>query len=71
MIKEVAALYPDQVELKIYQAGRDMSYLRKYGNITRGTMVVGEQVKTEQLDRARVEKLIREAIGKEEGICHE
>lgn len=62
MIKEVAAKYSDQVELKIYQAGRDMSYLRKYGNITRGTMIVGERIKTDKLDRARVETLILEAI---------
>lgn len=62
-------MYPGRVELKIYQVGRDFEYLRKYGNITRGTMIVNQRLKTERLDRSDVEKLIRQAL--EEVSSHE
>lgn len=58
----MAGLYPGRVELKIYQVGRDFEYLRKYGNITRGTMIVNQRMKTERLDRSYVEKLICQAV---------
>lgn len=53
-VEEVAAQYPDTFEVRIYRAGKDVGYLRKYGMITKGTLIVD--------GRTRIDVLSREAI---------
>ncbi len=54
--------YEDEVELKIYRVGRDVAYLRKYGNITRGTMIVNERTRYDRLSYESVDKAIGDAV---------
>ncbi|MGE5396239.1 MAG: thioredoxin-like (seleno)protein SaoT [Chitinophagales bacterium] len=61
-IKQTAARYGEDVDLKIYYVGRDTGYLRKYGNITRGTMIINGKKKYDRLDRNIIEKAIAEAF---------
>ncbi|MDR9756736.1 MAG: thioredoxin-like (seleno)protein SaoT [Thermoanaerobacterales bacterium] len=63
-IKEVAARYPDEVEVKIYHAGKDFDYLPLYGPVTKGTLIINGTKKYDKLNKETIEKAIAEAVGK-------
>ncbi len=62
-IKKIAARFGDAVDVSIYYAGKDFDYLKKYGMITRGTMIVNGTKKYENLSGDIIEKAIIEAMG--------
>ena len=61
-IKKIAACYGDAVNVAIYYAGKDFDYLKKYGMITKGTMIVNGTRKYEDLSKDIIEKAIRQAV---------
>ncbi|OPX90865.1 MAG: hypothetical protein A4E53_00803 [Pelotomaculum sp. PtaB.Bin104] len=61
-IKEVAKKYGDDLEVQIYYAGKDVAYLRKYGMVTKGTLIVNGRKKYDALSRAVIEKAINDAV---------
>lgn len=46
----------------MYQAGRDMDYVAKYGPVMRGTLFVDERIRIERLSRAVIEEAITAAV---------
>lgn len=62
LIKELGDKYSDKLEVKLYTAGKDFSYVKKYGLITKGTMIIGQKKKYDRLNRKSIEKAILEAI---------
>lgn len=62
-IKKAAQPFGDQVEVKIYHAGIDFDYLKKYGMISRGTMIINGQKKYDSLNKEIIEKAIQDAVG--------
>jgi len=62
VIKQAAVKYGDAVAVTIYYAGKDMDYLRKYGMVTRGTMIINSRKKYDILSREVIEKVIEEAV---------
>ncbi|HEX2967277.1 MAG TPA: thioredoxin-like (seleno)protein SaoT [Syntrophorhabdaceae bacterium] len=65
LIRQTAAGYGDAVEMKEYVAGKDFDYLKKYGMISKGTMIINEKVKYDNLSKEIIEKAIKEAIQEE------
>ncbi len=61
-IKKIAARYGDAVDVSIYYAGKDFDYLKKYGMMTKGTMIVNGTKKYENLSKDIIEKAISEAM---------
>lgn len=61
-IRKIAARYSDAVDVSIYYAGKDFDYLKKYGMITKGTMIVNGTKKYENLSKEIIEKAISEAV---------
>jgi hypothetical protein len=61
-IKNIAARYGDAVDVSIYYAGKDFDYLKKYGIMTKGTMIVNGTKKYEDLSKDIIEKAISEAM---------
>mgnify|MGYP000855897999 CR=1 FL=1 len=61
-VKEVARQFGDKVEVRIYQAGKDFDYIKKYGNLTRGTLIINSQTKYDNLNREIIEKAIKDAV---------
>jgi len=61
-IRDVAQKYGDDVDVKIYYAGKDVEYIRKYGMFTKGTMIVNGRKKYDSLTRAVIEKAIDDAV---------
>ena len=62
IIHEVAAGYGDDVEVKQYVAGKDFDYLKKYGMISKGTMIINGKVKYDNLNKEIIEKAIDKAV---------
>lgn len=61
-IKTIAARYGGDVETEIYYAGKDFGYLKKYGMITKGTMIINGKKKYENLSKSVIEQAITEAM---------
>lgn len=61
-IKNIAARFGDQVEVSLYYAGKDFGYLKKYGMISKGTMIVNGRKRYDNLTREIIEKAITEAM---------
>jgi len=51
------------MEVKIYQAGKDFNYLKKYGMVTKGTMIINGKKKIDNLSRSVIERALDDAIG--------
>ncbi len=61
-IQKAAARYGDDVEVKVYYAGKDFGYLKKYGMVTRGTMIINGRKKIDNLSKTIIEKAIEDAL---------
>ena len=61
-IKNTAAKYGDDVEVRIYYAGKDFDYLKKYEMVTKGTMIINGKKKIDNLSKAIIEKAIEDAL---------
>lgn len=62
LVKKIGDRYIDKVEVKLYQAGKDFSYIKKYGMITKGTLIINQKKKYDRLSKDIIEKVILEAI---------
>ena len=62
LIKKLGEIYKEKLDIKLYQVGKDFSYLKKYGIITKGTMIINQRKKYDRLSRDVIEKVIKEAI---------
>lgn len=61
-IKSIAARFGNDVDVSIYYAGKDFDYLKKYGMVSKGTMIINGTKKYENLSREIIEKAISEAV---------
>jgi hypothetical protein len=61
-IKSIAARFGDAVDVSVYYAGKDFDYLKKYGMISKGTMIVNGTKRYENLSKDIIEKAITEAL---------
>jgi len=61
-VKEIGEKYKDKIDCKIYYAGKDVSYIKKYGPIMRGTLIIDEKKKIDRLSRSVIENAIKDAI---------
>jgi hypothetical protein len=66
ILENLAKKYPDDMELKLYSAGGDMSYVAKYGMVTRGTMIINGKDKYEEgfINKRIIEEAVLGAMGK-------
>lgn len=62
LIKRLGEVYKEKIDIKLYQAGKDFTYLKKYGIITKGTMIINQRKKYDRLSKDVIEKAIIEAI---------
>lgn len=61
-VQDAAAKYGDKVDVKIYYAGKDFDYVRKYGVIFRGTLIINEEKKIQRISKDIIEKEIELAV---------
>lgn len=61
-IKKIAARFGDSVDVSIYYAGKDFDYLKKYGMISKGTMIINGNKKYENITAEIIEQAINQAM---------
>lgn len=61
-VEASAAKYKDKVDVKIYYAGKDFDYIKKYGIIFKGTLIINEKKKIDRISKDTIDKEIREAV---------
>lgn len=61
-VEVAAAKHGDKVDVKIYYAGKDMDYIKKYGMIFKGTLIINEKKKIKRISRDIIEKEIALAV---------
>ncbi len=57
-----AARYSELVDLKMYQAGKDIDYIKKYGMIYVGTLIINGSVFIKNPNRSSIDQAIDAAI---------
>lgn len=62
LVQSSVQRYEDKIELKIYRTGKDMDYIRKYGMIYVGTMIINEKIFIKNLNKKSIDKAIDDAI---------
>lgn len=62
LIRKLGELYKEKIDIELYQAGKDFTYLKKYGIITKGTMIINQRKKYDRLSKDIIEKAITDAI---------
>lgn len=62
LIKKIGEKYKDKLDIKLYQAGKDFCYIKKYGIITKGTLIINQRKKYDRLSKDTIEKAIIQAI---------
>ena len=66
-MQAAATKYDGKVETKIYYAGKDMEYIKKYGLIFSATMIINEKKKITRISNKVIEKEIAQAVKELEG----
>lgn len=62
LVEKLGQKYPDKLEIKIYKAGKDFTYIKKYGMITKGTLIVNQRKKYDNLNKSVIEQIIENAV---------
>ena len=62
LVQSSAERYGDKIELKMYRTGKDMDYIKKYGMIYVGTMIINEKTFIKNLNKKCIDKAIDDAI---------
>jgi len=62
IIKKTVQEHGDAVDLKVYYAGKDFDYIKKYGQVNKGTMILNGRKKFDSLTAPLIEKVIADAV---------
>ena len=62
LVQSSVERYGDKIELKMYRTGKDMDYIKKYGMIYVGTMIINEKTFIKNLNKKSIDKAIDDAI---------
>lgn len=62
IIRKAAAPYGTEVTVEVYYAGKDFDYLKKYGMITKGTMIINGRKMYQSLSTAIIRQAIEKAV---------
>ncbi len=65
-VRSAAGRFGDAVDVKIYHAGKDFDYLRKYGPVSKGTLIIDGRKKYDNLSNDLIRQVIFEAVSTKE-----
>lgn len=63
-MKTLLENYEQSIDFKIYKSGKDFSYIKKYGFISKSVLIVNEKIKITDLSNENVKKIIKEYMEK-------
>ena len=62
MVKVLEKEYEGRVHVRIYKAGQDVDYVKKYGAVTKSMLVINEKKAVTKLTKPAVRKAFEEAL---------
>lgn len=62
-VEELGKKYKDHVDVKIYKAGKDFDYIRKYGMFNKSVLIVDEKKVIDNVNKSTVEKTFMSIVG--------
>ena len=65
LVQELAKKYEDLVEVKVYKAGKDFDYIRKYGLMSKSVLIIDESQVVENLNKKVIEVAFSQLMGRE------
>ena len=66
-VRLAASKFEEVVDVKIYHAGKDIDYLRKYGSVSKGTLIIDGRKKYDNLSNNLIRQAIFEAVNTKTG----
>lgn len=63
LVKDLGKKYSDKVDVKIYVAGRDFEYIKKYGMQTKSIIILNEKKVIDKVNRTTIQKAFEELVG--------
>jgi hypothetical protein len=61
IVEEITGRDPDLFETHIYRAGKDFGYLKKYGVISKGTLIIDGNIRIDALSGRVIENALADA----------
>lgn len=54
----------ENVKVKVYNVGKDFDYIKKYGMITKSTVIINEKVRINDLSEKNILNAVKEEVEK-------
>ncbi|GHT01297.1 hypothetical protein AGMMS50276_29020 [Synergistales bacterium] len=68
-VEEVAKRHPGVFDVRVYRAGKDFEYLKKYGMISKGTLIINGHLRIDTLSARVIEDALSNAAQTIESEC--
>lgn len=52
--------YKDKIDIKIYKAGKDFGYIKKYGMFNKSVLIVNEAKVIDDINKTSIEQVFKE-----------
>ncbi|MBQ6386648.1 MAG: hypothetical protein IJJ38_10850 [Lachnospiraceae bacterium] len=62
MVRVLDKEYGGKIHVRIYEAGKDTEYVKKYGAVTKSMLVINEKKAVTKLTKPAVRKAFEEAL---------
>jgi len=62
LVQVLGEEYKGKVNVKIYRAGTDFDYIKKYGAVTKSILIINEKKAVTKLTKPAVRKAFEEAL---------
>lgn len=62
MVQVLAKEYEGRVHVKIYRAGQDFDYIKKYGAVSKSMLIINERKAVTKLTKPAVRQAFEEAL---------
>lgn len=63
ILEEMVKKYPENITSKVYYAGKDFDYIKKYGPVMKGTIIIDEKKRLDNLSKKTIQEAIEGALG--------
>lgn len=60
LVEELGKKYNDKLDIKIYKAGKDFEYIKKYGMFNKSVLIVNETRIIDDINKTSIEQIFKE-----------
>lgn len=63
LVRNLGEQYKDKIDVKIYKAGKDFEYVKKYGMLTKSVLVINESKIIDKVNKTSIIQAFEELVG--------